>query len=235
MKVAAIVTGKGSSQLKNKNLIKILGKPLMHYPCIEAKKCKEIKKFYVSSEDNKILNYASKLGFKKIKRPKILSKKNTLHIDVINNAIKFINKENFYPDIIVILLANAPMIKNSWIKKSINLMKKNKKISSVVPVYIDNDHNPFRAKKLKGKFLKSFINSKKKISSNRQYLPKSFFLCHNFWTIKVSEIKKLNGDQPWSFMGKNVFPLIVNKTYDVHNQDDIEILKVLMKKFIKYS
>ena len=124
MKIAAILTGKGSSQLKNKNLIKILGKPLMHYPCFEAKKCREINRYYVSSEDNKILNYASRLGYKKINRPRNLSKKDTLHIDVINHAVDFINHDGYYPDILIILLANAPMVKSSWIKKSINILKK---------------------------------------------------------------------------------------------------------------
>ena len=233
MKIAAILTGKGSSQLKNKNLIKILGKPLMHYSCFEAKKCKEINRYYVSSEDNKILNYAFKLGYKKIKRPRNLSKKNTLHIDVINHALNFINDDGYYPDILIILLANAPMIKSSWIKKSIDILKKNKNFSSVIPSYAYNDHNPYRAKIKKGKFLKSFINSKKKISSNRQYLPVSYFLSHNFWAIRLSSIKKQDGDEPWKFMGKKVFPLIVNRTFDVHDQDDISILRVLLKKFLK--
>lgn len=233
MKIAAILTGKGSSQLKDKNLIKILNKPLMHYSCLEAKKCKEINKFYVSSDDSKILNYASKLGYTKILRPKNLAKKNTLHINVINHAIKFIKKNEFNPDIVIILLANAPMIKSTWIKKSINILKKDKKISSVVPCYAFNDHNPFRAKIKKGKFLKSFINSKKNISSNRQYLPTSYFLSHNFWAIRLSSINKLDGDEPWKFMGKKVFPLITKRTFDVHDQDDVSILKVLLKKFFR--
>ena len=232
MKIAAILTGKSSSQLKNKNLIRILGKPLMHYSCFEAKKCKEIDEYYVSSDDNNILNYAYRLGYKKIKRPKILSKKNSLHIDVINHALNFMNKNGYYPDILIILLANAPMIKSSWIKKSINILKRNRKVSSVVPTYAYNDHNPLRAKIKKGKFLKSFINSKKKISSNRQYLPTSYFLCHNFWAIRSSSIKKRDGDNPWNFMGKNVIPLVVDRTFDVHDKNDISILKVLLKKFL---
>ena len=125
------------------------------------------------------------------------------------------------------------MVKSSWIKKSINILKKNKKISSVIPSYAYNDHNPLRAKIKKGKFLKSFISSKRKISSNRQDLPTSYFLCHNFWAIRLSSIKKNDGDEPWKFMGKKVFPLIVNRTFDVHDQDDISILKVLLNKFLK--
>ena len=53
MKIAAIITGKGSSSLKNKNLLKINNRPILAYPCAEAKKVKEINKFYVSSEDKK--------------------------------------------------------------------------------------------------------------------------------------------------------------------------------------
>ena len=85
MKIAAILTGKSSSQLKNKNLIKILGKPLMHYSCSEAKKCKEIDEYYVSSDDNNILNYAYRLGYKKIKRPMFPLDKDMLDPDL--NAV----------------------------------------------------------------------------------------------------------------------------------------------------
>ncbi len=40
MKIAAIITGKGSSSLKNKNMLKINNRPVLSYPCVEAKKVK---------------------------------------------------------------------------------------------------------------------------------------------------------------------------------------------------
>jgi hypothetical protein len=94
---------------------------------------------------------------------------------------------------------------------------------------LNNDHNPLRAKKIKKNILVNFIHSKKKISSNRQQLPKSYFLCHNFWVIRTKEIIKNNGDQPWSFMGKKVAPYIIDKSIDIHTMDDFHLAKIILK------
>ena len=45
MTVTALLTGKGNSTLKNKNILPVFGKPILWYPCSEAKKCKSIDNF----------------------------------------------------------------------------------------------------------------------------------------------------------------------------------------------
>lgn len=64
MNIVALVTGRGNNTLKDKNIINVLGKPLMAYPCIAAKQSKFINHFYVSSDDEKILNCGEQFGFK---------------------------------------------------------------------------------------------------------------------------------------------------------------------------
>ena len=230
MEIAALLTGKGSSSLKNKNLLKINNRPILWYPCSEAKKVKEINKFFVSSEDKKILNICKKYGYEKILRPQKLAKANSQHINVIIHAINFMKKKKIFPDIIIVLLANAPIIKKKWLSDCIKILKKNKKTTAVVPAIIDNDHNPYRAKSFNGKYLKNFIKSKTKIYSNRQDLPNSYFLCHNFWVLRTSEIIKSNGYPPWNFMGKYVKPYKINKSIDIHNIDDFHLAKIILKK-----
>ena len=63
----------------------------------------------------------------------------------------------------------------------------------------------------------------KNISTNRQDLPMNFVFCHNFWTLnlKNSLYSEDEGQQPWTFMGKNVKPVIVKESFDVHDMDDI--------------
>ena len=230
MEIAALLTGKGSSNLKNKNLLKINNRPILWYPCSEAKKVKEINKFFVSSEDKKILNICKKYGYEKILRPKKLAKANSQHVNVLIHAINFMKKNNFFPDIIIVLLANAPIIKKKWILDCIKILKKNKKTTAVVPAIINNDHNPYRAKSFNGKYLTNFIKSKSKISSNRQDLPNSYFLCHNFWVLRTNEIIKSNGYPPWNFMGKFVMPYKIKKSIDIHNIDDFNLAKIILKK-----
>ena len=230
MKIAAIITGKGSSFLKNKNMLKINNRPVLSYPCVEAKKVKEINNFYVSSEDKKILGLCHKYGYKKILRPKFLALANTRHSQVLKHALNFIIKDKFKPEIIVVLLANAPIIKAKWIIDCIKIIINNKKVTAAVPVVLNNDHNPYRAKKIKNGYLRNFVKTKKKISSNRQQLNKSFFLCHNFWVIRTSAIIREKGEGPWNFMGKFVRPYLVKNSIDIHNMQDFYLAKILINK-----
>lgn len=229
MRITALLTGRGGSSLKDKNVIKILNKPVLAYPCEESKKVKKIDNYFVSSDDKKILNTAYKYGFEKIKRPKYLSKANSKHHDVLKHSLKELDKINLYPDILVVLLANAPIIYSKWIEDCIKILIK-KKASAVVPVVKDNDKHPLRAKKISKNYLNIFINSKKKISSNRQDLENCYFLCHNFWVIRTQAIIDNKGLNPWNFMGPKVLPYLVPHSHDIHTEFDLKICKLLLEK-----
>jgi len=228
MIITALLTGKENSTLKNKNKIKLFGEYIFNYSTKQAKKVKNINFFYTSSDSKIILNETKKIGFEIINRPKKLAKANTKHLDVLKHAVNIFKSKNQYPDILVVLLANAPIVKSKWISDCIKILKNNKNISAVVPVQQINDHHPERAKKIAKGFLKNFIN-KKKISSNRQDLEKCFFLCHNFWVIRTDEIYKNNGIPPWSFMGKKVKAYKIKNSIDIHYPIDIEIAKFILK------
>ena len=230
MDITALLTGRGNSNFKNKNIIKIGGIPSMQYPCKEAKKVKKIKYFFTSSDDKKILKIGKLLGFQSLKRPKKLSQSNSKHLDVIKHSLEHLKKKNINPQILVVLLANAPTIKSEWIKKCLDIILKNKKISAVVPVIENNDHHPIRAKKISKGYLKGYIKSKSNMSSNRQDLEKNYFLCHNFWVIRTSSINKNDGFHPWKFMGKKVKPFIIKHSIDIHNYEDVILANHLVKK-----
>ena len=58
----------GSKGIKNKNLVKIKGKPLIFYTIKEARKTKEITNYIVSTDSNKIkkeLKWYPKINFSK--------------------------------------------------------------------------------------------------------------------------------------------------------------------------
>ena len=231
VKIIALLTGKGGSGLKDKNIIKIRKTPLCGYPCKEAKKIKSIDDFYASSENKKILNVTKKYGFKTILRPSYLSKKNSLHQDVLVHAINYLRGKKIYPDIMVILLANSATIKAKWILDCLKKLKKNKKATACVPVINNNDHHPFRAKKINNNgYLNSFFQITKKISSNRQDLPENFFLAHNFWCIKTKSILLNKGHSPWNFLGRYVIPYKIDSSIDIHEKRDVLLTDDWLKK-----
>ena len=228
--ITAVLTGKGGSKLKDKNILKLFGRPLLSYPCKAAKRVNLIDNFFVSSENKKILQTANRYGYTKIVRPSKLSKKNSLHKDVLIHVLKELKKRNIFPEILIVLLANSATIKTAWITNAIKLILNNSSATACVPVVENNDHHPFRAKKLEHKYLKSFFKFKKKISSNRQDLERNFFLCHNFWVIKTKVITGKKGEPPWDFLGNKVMPLVIDNSIDIHDKNDIVLTREWIKK-----
>lgn len=237
-KIVALLTGRGNSTLLNKNVLPVLGKPLLYYPAMAAKSSELITDFYVSSNDEKILKAAENCGYKRIVRPEEYSTPSSQHKDVILHALEAMEGEGLIPDILIVLMANSGVIKNEWIEESITNILENEELSASAPVKMDQDHHPYRAKKLRvdGCLDTWFDFSKETISTNRQDLPECYYLCHNFWTLNVEKsIRVKGGQQPWGFMGNNIKPIIVDEGFDVHILEDIKRTeKWIMKEGIRY-
>ena len=226
MKVAALLTGRGNNTLKDKNVLPVLGKPLLYYPAMAAKSCSLITDFYVSSDDDKILNAAADCGYKKIRRPAELALPTAQHVDAIIHALGEMKKDEVNPDILVVLLANSGIVKKEWIEESINNLVENPQLSASCPVLLEMDNHPYRSKCLRADgCLGTWFDFKgKNISTNRQDLPKNFVFCHNFWTLRLSNslYSDEEGQQPWTFMGNNVKPIVVKESFDVHDEEDLK-------------
>jgi len=232
MKIVALVTCRGNNTFKNKHLKQVMGKKLIEYPLSAVKSCKIFDKLYISTDDDNILTIAKKYEFNLIKRPEEISRPDSQHVDAIKHALKTIEKnEGYIPDILVVVLGNTVYIKKEWIEESIKEITNNTKISAVVPVYLEQDYHPYRAKYMNSEgFLETYFEAKgNKISTNRQDLPKNYFLCHNFWTLNVKE-KEEEGQLPWKFMGKNIKPLILDRHLDVHNEEDLKLCEEWVQK-----
>ena len=228
MKTIALLTGRGNNTLKDKNILDILGKPVLYYPANAAAKSDVIDDYYCSSDDLKILSAAEELGYRSIIRPEELALPNAQHIDCIMHALSVMKEDNNLPEILVVILANNVTIKSDWITDCVNMMKEDSTVTAVVPVYEDNDHHPLRAKTLNADGTISMYekNVTGKISTNRQDLPECLFLSHNFWVLKTEFLLSgKEGQQPWGFMGDKILPYQIDESIDIHNEIDLYIAK----------
>lgn len=225
MKIVALLTGRGNNTLKDKNVLPVLGRPLCQYPAIAAKKCSLITDFYVSSDDEKILKAVEKVGYKRIVRPSELALPTSQHVEAIYHALEVMKKDGIVPDILVVILANNATIKTEWIEESINILIKDEQLSAACPVMKDQEHHPYRCKCLRadGCLGTWFDFEDVSVSTNRQDLPDNYVLCHNFWTLRLknSLYHSECGQQPWTFMGNNIKPIVVQESFDIHSMDDI--------------
>lgn len=233
MKTIALLTGRGNNTLKDKNILDVLGNPVLYYPANAGIKAKEIDNYYCSSDDKKILDISESLGYKPIVRPTELALPSAQHIDCILHALEIIKEEESTPDILVVILANNVTIKSSWIDDCINIMKNDMSITAVVPVYEDNDHHPLRAKTLNDDGSLSMYEKgiTKKVSTNRQDLPECLFLSHNFWVLNTEFLLSgQEGQQPWGFMGNKIIPYKIEESIDIHKEIDLYIAKEWIKE-----
>ena len=108
--IAIIPARSGSKEVKNKNVIKIEGHPLIAYSIEAAKKSKFVENVFVTTDGKYIAKAARQYGAKVIFRPKQISKHTSQIEDAILHAIKYIEntyKEKF--DNIVLLQPTSPI------------------------------------------------------------------------------------------------------------------------------
>lgn len=240
MNNTVLLTARKGSKLKDKCFLELNSKNCIQYPIKESKKVDMVDQFFCSSDSEKILNFANSEGFKPVLRPSNLSSDEASHFDVITHFLEEIqNAEKI--DILIILLGNAPIIFADWIEEAIKWIKNNPNFTSVVPVYKYNDHSPYRSKIInKEGYLSNMKNlfDSDTMPTNRQMLPATYFLCHNFWALNLNHWKNNSppsGYPPWNFLGKKVKPLVVPKSHDIHELEDVSICEEILNWYSKNS
>ena len=231
-RIVALMIGRGGSTLKDKNILPVLGKPLLQHTGLAALGSKYIGRFYVSSDCDKILNAAADIGYQKIKRPEYLSLPTSQSVDVVNHAIEYI--ENDEPaDILIVQHANVGTITTKMFDDCIELLLNDSTLSAVVPMHEKNEYHPYRAKtpSSDGCVYPFFDFSKTKVSGNRQDLPPALFFDHSIWVLSVERgVKSSDGQPPWTCMGPKIKPYITEGCFDVHDEADLLKTEEWIKK-----
>ena len=135
----------GSKRLKNKNILPINKKPMFVYTMLQAMRSKKIKKFFVSTENKKIISICKKYNINYIIRPKHLSKDNVEKQEAIIHAVRQLVKKKYYPNTIISLQPNSPETKAKDIDKALTFFEKklypNNKIKELISVGKNNIQN----------------------------------------------------------------------------------------------
>ena len=139
--VAIIIARGGSKSIPRKNVLPLHGKPLIVWPITLAKSVKEIDRVIVSTDDDEIMKVAKKYGAEiPFKRPVELAQDETPTLPVLQHCIRYLeDKENYKPNIILLLYPTAPFLKKERVKQAIKLFEKTK-CNSVISVTKDLGH-----------------------------------------------------------------------------------------------
>lgn len=225
MRVVSLIIGRGGSSLKDKNILPVLGIPLLLWSAAAAVRSRYVTDYYVSSDDAKILETAARAGYKPIVRPDMLSSATAQSCDAVRHALPLIEAEGGPADIVVVQHANVGTITEQMIDDCIDILLVNPLASSVVPAHDKAEYHPMRAKRptADGRLV-PFVESVGPVSANRQELPKALFFDHSFWVLRGrSAIFAADGQPPWSCMGPVILPYETNGCLDIHSLVDIKL------------
>ncbi len=212
---------KGSKGIKNKNIVKFRGKPLIQHTFITAKKLQKDFDVLVSTDSKIIRKLTLKHNFNFIGlRPKSLSGDKVETKDVLKYEIKKFEKmlKKKYKNILL-LQPTCPFRDTKKIMSSLRKVKSGKYDSAVSVVEVKTDH-PLRMKVFKSKYLKNFIKQKKENTKPRQNLPKIFIRSGSIYLFDRDILMKRN-----SVVGKKCYGLILK---------DKEAINIDTKNQLKY-
>lgn len=221
-KILAIIPARaGSKRIKNKNIVKFKGKPMIVQTLKVAKECKYIDQIVVSSESKKILNISKKEGVNTpFLRQRAFDDKSPVQdatIACIDQSEKFYGKF----DVVVQLMANCPLRKLKTLNNSIENFFKHKK-KSQISFFEYGFANPWWAHKIINK--KIIAKDKKNIVKRSQDLSKLYCPTGSIWISKINTLKKYGTFYSPSY-GYYIMDLI--EAIDIDNFDDLDIAKKL--------
>lgn len=227
-KILAIIPARGGSKgLPRKNIVDLVGKPLIAWSIEASLNSKYINKTIVSSDDYEILKIAKLYKAEVIKRPDNLATDDASSEVVVKHVIKELAKRNDTYDYIVLLQPTSPLRNAMEIDTAFDKLFKTDATALISVCAVDN------------KILKAFKQNTdgfiEGISNNqypfmrRQDLPKTYLSNGATYIIKVDEFIKNSSfytDKTISYEMDNLTSL------DIDTQEDLnKVINILKQKF----
>jgi len=219
-RIAALMIGRGGSSLRGKNILPVHGVPLLLWSAAAAHRSAHIGRYYVSSDDDGILETAGQAGYRPIRRPPELCTATAQSSDAVIHALDRIEAEGPV-DIVVLQHANVGTITEKIIDDCIAEMLTDPSLSAVVPSHEMSEYHPWRARRIVDGVLQPFVETAGQVSANRQDLPMALFYDHSIWVLRAATIRDPGGQAPWPCMGRKIKPYLTEGCFDVHDLDDI--------------
>lgn len=135
MNILGFIPARGGSKgIPKKNLYQLNGKPLIQYTIDEAKKSK-INRLVLSTDSEEIGAIAKKLGAEVpfLRSSKLADDKSVIEEAMLEMLDYLKSKENYAPDLIVLLQPTSPLRKAQHINEALELMI-NEKAESLISV-----------------------------------------------------------------------------------------------------
>jgi len=230
----ALLTGRGGqgSSFPGKNVYPILGRPLMLYPYMAAKRSRLIDDIYLSTDGEDLKACARQQEIKVIDRPPEFARPDSQHNECIDHALGVFREKKVPVTTLTILMCNVGIQPAGKIDECIQALLDAPSLDTAVTVHEWGDHHPTRAKTTDADgLLAPIVPMKEKVTTTRQLLGATFYLDHQVWTFRIRDYRlPAQGYQPWWFMGQRVKG-IANEdlVIDIHTPADVQYTEMWLR------
>lgn len=225
MKICIIPARGGSKRIKNKNIKKFNGKPIIGIVLKNLKKTRIFQKIIVSTDSTKIANLSKKYGADLvISRNKELSKDHVSAYQIVLDVIKKIKQKNIFPTHVFCIYPTSVFVKKKHLLNS--LSKLDKKKPSFIFSAIKYPHPIQRSFIFKGGKLKTNFSKFKKIQT--QKINSSYFDAGQFYLAKPEKWLKFDNVFQKDSM---IIEMHHNECKDIDEIGDWKLAELIFKAF----
>jgi CMP-N,N'-diacetyllegionaminic acid synthase len=229
--VLAIIPARGGSKgIKRKNLVPLVGKPLIVHSIEHALAAERVTRVIVSTEDREIAEAARAAGAEvPFMRPEILAGDTVLDLPVFEHVLMELRDlEGYEPDLIVHLRPTAPLRKYPWIDEAVDLLAANSRADSVRSVSMPSQH-PYRVFRIASNgYLDPIMKQEHPTPYllRRQELPDMYYYNCVIDVTRPTTILRMK-----SMTGNNILPYIMDpeEVIDIDSTRDLAIARLLME------
>ncbi len=228
--LALIPARGGSKRVKNKNIRKLAGKPLIAYTIEAALRAKTVSRVIVTTDSPAIARVAKKYGAEvPFLRPKAISGADSTELQFHQHALDFLRKtEGYEPDLVVNLYPTSPFRKAATIDRAVRMIRGHRGAHSLRSIRICSEH-PYKMWQFKDRnFVRPFVPAKKRGSQTLSYhlLPKTFIQNASIYIVRPSTIRKFK-----STTGKKVlgFEMTEEESVDINTPLDFKFAEALLR------
>lgn len=226
--VLAIIPARGGSKgIPNKNIIPLLGKPLIEYTISAALQSKYVTKVMVSTDSDQIAKVSREKGAEvPFLRSEELAQDSTPAYPVIENILLEYQKTGFYPKWVIYLQPTSPLRTTKHIDEALEIAFQHQSEVVVSAVEVPHQFNPVSVMNLKDGKLSNFLHPEEGLILRRQEKPKVY--ARNGPAILILESKSLLERK--ALYGNDVRPYLMEmkESWDIDEKDDLLMVEALL-------
>ena len=228
--VLGVIPARGGSQgIPRKNLLLLLGRPLIQYTIDAAKQSTRLTKCVVSTDSEEIASVSRDLGADvPFLRPADLALDTALSLPTIQHALREVERlDGERYDVVVMLQPTCPIRVGSDIDAAIELLESTQ-ADSVISVVSVGAYHPLRMKRvLDGDRLVNYVDQRDEDMRPRQRLPPVYIRNGALYVTR----REVLLDQ-YSFTGKDcrAYVMLEDCSVNIDNMHDVIVAESLLRE-----